>query len=106
MAQMKFLTWLCYKNKVCCYYNPETVAVPCYLLRTSVGLTIFSMDSTTFLLPLITIDKKINSRILLALLLHFILLPYGLLRLRGKTEFHDLAKSFSLLLNSLTASRD
>ena len=49
----------------------------------SVGLTIFSTDSTTFLLPLfIIIDSKIISRIFLALLLHIILLSYGLLRIK------------------------
>ena len=51
------------------------------MMRISVGLTIFSTDSKPFLLPLIIIDSKINSRIFLALLLHIILLPYGLLSL-------------------------
>ena len=63
------------------------IKTPSLFPRKSVGLTILSTDSITFLLPL-TYYYGLKDMVFLAFLLLIILFPYGLLRISKSSRPH------------------
>ena len=75
---------ICYTFKEIVACLNTTVAVPSYLLWMSAGLTIFSTDSTTFLLPLTYFYGLINKQKDLSCLI----ITYHIITLDGLLRFH------------------